>query len=343
MANIFDKGASITHDGSVADDFMQAVAGSYPEIDNIFEVYQGIKSQMKLIEFLNGGTALKVGDGCVPIDPTTTSTFEQKLLIVKNALFEGAQCAQELEGTLYEDELKSGALKNDIVGSRFMNEYAIPKLLALVNKEFMEVTSFGDTASPDSVLQIADGFLKILQEATIAAEEDGALVGRGSVIVDLNQTVGTRAIDYLEILYTGSASANATPTPLVLKNLRPKDKIFLVTGSIFDNYRKTLQDAGLANGIIQNTTDGIEKLSYNGVEVLPIRGWDSVIASKLSDVDPHRIIYTSRKNLVLNLDSKSDLENLEAQYVFKDDMTYVRGRLKVGTACKWGALTQISY
>jgi len=265
-------------------------------------------------------------------------------------MFEFAQCASELVGTEFENELKSGALKNDVTSTRFFNQYALPSVISKGMQEYFDIAFFGDTTlgvGAQDYMKLTDGIWKKLIAGTALASEDstgGFDVGRSNDIVTLNQTVGTRAVDYFQNLYAGDTSVNAKVTPFVLRNMPAKDKVIMCTLNVWNNYLAYLQDQGASGGgNITYTMDGIPTLKFNGIEVIPFGRWDEVIAGQLAGVDPYRIIYTTRDNIRVSREIAADALNFDAWFDQTANNTYARGGMQLGVEYVWGSLAQISY
>ncbi len=110
--------------------------------------------------------------------------------------------------------------------------------------------------------------------------------------------------------------ANADP------RLRSRaDKNFLVTHSIFENYRKSLQSKG-ENFSIDYTMDGFPSLKWNGVSVVDMETvWDLDLYADFVDNTtndayylPHRAILTVADNIPVGTLNEADLDELEAWY-----------------------------
>jgi hypothetical protein len=97
-------------------------------------------------------------------------------------------------------------------------------------------------------------------------------------------------------------------------------KVMMVSNSIFENYRQSLQTKGTPYNV-SLTTDGFSELSWNGVSIRNMENiWDlnkSYFAegeAGLADLEPHKVILTVPDNIPVGTLNDGDFANLEAFY-----------------------------
>jgi hypothetical protein len=103
------------------------------------------------------------------------------------------------------------------------------------------------------------------------------------------------------------------------------NRMMLVTGEIWENYRQSLQSAG-ENFTIEFTTEGFRTLKWNGVPVVNMETiWD--LESREDFVNnttdnvyylPNRIVLSTPENLPIGTLSTNDFTELEQWYERKD-------------------------
>jgi hypothetical protein len=150
--------------------------------------------------------------------------------------------------------------------------------------------SFGKSALTNEFYGVCDGLWeKLIENSSTNA---GASVKRLSDITVLNQTVNTRAYDYLVEVYTEA--------PAPLRQVPANRKSFFVTQNIYDNYLAFLENP--ASGIQPAwilLQDGTETLSFRGIPVIPIIAWDEDLAlvdNPFNGVFNTAILYTTPDN-----------------------------------------------
>jgi hypothetical protein len=151
----------------------------------------------------------------------------------------------------------------------------------------------------------------------------------------LNQTAGSRALDYLRELWEGA--------PLILRQIPPARRVFAVTENVFNNLLQTYQDKTLdGGGLLLLTENGRQALSFNGVPVVAFPSWDADIEAD-SLGNNVRILYTTLENHVIGIDATSD----DSKYmIWVDEYTdeyNIRMKYKMGYQYILSDLQAISY
>ena len=120
----------------------------------------------------------------------------------------------------------------------------------------------------------------------------------------------------------------------LLKNVPVGKKKFFVTGSVYDNYLKSLQGTGaVTEQAFTNIQRGLASLTFNGVDVIPVRIWDTFLADSAnpwSSTTRHLILLTTKENHILGVDSAADFNKVEGWYERKDRKYYFEGNMKFG-------------
>lgn len=103
------------------------------------------------------------------------------------------------------------------------------------------------------------------------------------------------------------------------------NKVLMVTNSLFENYRQSLQTKGTPYDVTL-TTNGFSELKWNGVTVRNMEIlWDLPVLNDFEQLNtglawdkPHRAILTVPANLAVGTLNETDMQNLEA---FPDPIT----------------------
>jgi hypothetical protein len=97
-------------------------------------------------------------------------------------------------------------------------------------------------------------------------------------------------------------------------------KVMMVTNSIFENYRQSLQTKGTPYDITL-TTDGFAELKWNGVPIRNMENiWDLNNAyfaegeEQLAALEPHKILLTVPDNIPVGTLNEGDFDTIEAFY-----------------------------
>jgi hypothetical protein len=133
------------------------------------------------------------------------------------------------------------------------------------------------------------------------------------------------ALTYLEQAYDQSNE--------LLKAVPASKKKFFVTGSIWDNYYNSFIGTTGTEQAFRNTQDGLMTLYYKGIEVVPVRYWDTLLLESdnpLFGTTKHLILYTTKDNHRIGVENGADLNKIEARYEWKDELYYIKGNMKYG-------------
>jgi len=134
--------------------------------------------------------------------------------------------------------------------------------------------------------------------------------------------------------------------PAALQQVPSADKKMFVTPKIFNAYLANLEGSS-ADLAIVNTQDGYTRVSFRGVQIVPMYEWDTI----LSDTNPtifdvsgtdytNGVCYCATENLILG----SDVTDPEGSFkVFYDDLEekmFFRGYFKLGVQFLYPSLVQ---
>ena len=105
------------------------------------------------------------------------------------------------------------------------------------------------------------------------------------------------------------------------------DKVFYVTKSVFDQYKKELKNYTSIEAAYQLVQDGSRQLMFDGVPVIPLSFWDRHIKAYFDNGtttdNPHRILLTTKANLMVGIESEEAINGLDVFYdkVKKNNIT----------------------
>lgn len=125
-----------------------------------------------------------------------------------------------------------------------------------------------------------------------------------------------------------------------------KAKIF-TTGSMWENYYDSIINDCCVEGSWKAGQDGLGKLYYRGIEIVPIWIWDFTLENDTDnpyyDLLRHFAILTIPENNVFGVENASDLNNLELCYDCRTKETLIQGEMRFGAQYIQCDLTTIAY
>lgn len=315
MTNIVNPALSWNYPGITSRDLIYLKAVMVPDIQNLFRILPGIKSKQQLNLVNPLGEITKAVQDCG--DKTVTggpATIVSRTIETKHLEIYLEQCYSDFNGTIFEQAFRTGVNVGDLSGTQ-IGQILINLVQGGVQRDIFKLAFFGDTDSVDSYLNPMDGLWTIIQN------QAGYGTQQIDAITALNQTTGTRAIDYLRAMYEEA--------PMILKQTPLADRRFLVTQNVYDNLLHTYQVLGETNGLLINTINGMQSLSFNGIAVVPLLGWDQWIAAK-SLGDPVRILYTDITNHVIGVDADADFFSFRIKFDEDVDKMKIFGKYRMG-------------
>lgn len=335
MANILTTNFDYTYDGILTQDVLIKPAVMHPDTLSLFRVIPGVKSkyQLNLVNPLGKivqgaqqcGNLRQVTGNAVEITNRTLETCGMEVYL--------EQCYDVFQNTILERALRSGVDEADLSPGTQIGNLISQMVSEAVGREVFRIFSFGDTTSPagdPSYYGMCDGLWSRLING-----EAGYDVDKIDDIAVLNQTSGTRALDYLRNLYEGA--------PNILKGIPMNERRFFVTQNVYENLMTTYEDKTLdGGGLIQRLENGVPTLFFRGIPVIPLIAWDSWI-SQDNLGNPARILYTTPQNHVIGVDSAADASSFRFWWDMDNDVFKIRTKFRMGYNFVHGELQATSY
>ena len=189
-----------------------------------------------------------------------------------------------------------------------------------LRRDVFRIFSFGDTASGSANYDQMDGYWNKI------------IAGAGT----LTQKVGT---EYGATLADGEAKASFEAmidgAPIVLKQLPRGEKAIYCTGSLYENYKRSLQV--ILNGTSPEqytiTVNGVDGLSIDGIAIIPVYAWDDALTdpnNPLSTIQPHLAVYTAKNNHAIAVDGVQNLADVDGFYDRRDLKFYFDANFRMG-------------
>jgi len=134
--------------------------------------------------------------------------------------------------------------------------------------------------------------------------------------------------------------------PAALQQVAPADKKMFVTPKLYNAYLQNLEGNG-ADLAIVNRVDGSARVSFRGVELVPMYEWDTILTDTNPDLFTNGgnqfdqgVCYVAVDNLIIG----SDVTDPEGSFkVFYDDLEekmFFRGYFKLGVQYLYSSLVQ---
>ena len=333
MANVLNPNFDYTYDGTLSTQFFYDPIVQYPDLRSVFTVRRvRYKEQLPIVAAL--GKVLKGAQGCGDLSTTGNAVnITNRTIETLPGEFYLEQCADTFEQTILDEAQRTGEAWYDMRGTPIGNAVQ-RQIVESVAQDVFRVMSFGDTTSPagdPAYYGWADGLWTRIIDGTSSY----AVTGVNTGITTLNQSDGTRALDYLRSLYEGA--------DILLKQIDASRKRFFVTGNVYENLMTTYEDKALdGGGLTARVENGVTTLMFRGIPVVPVYAWDNWIAADNLGNNT-RILYTTPENHVVGLLREADQGNVRQWFDQNTNKVKFFGRMHVGYNWIHDELQAVSY
>jgi hypothetical protein len=330
MANVLGT-SGLTYTGKETMDVLLKPSFQDPALSSVFRIMTDIQSKQKLYLLNPLSYITKKYESCgLPSATGSGVNITQKTLEVEALQIYLEECADVFTDTIFEQWRKTGNDWNNITGTE-AQRIIETLVMDAVKRDAFRIACFGNTSLSDTRYTMLDGMWKLIFDNV-----DSYCVDRVEYLPD--GTLATdAALGYLRNLYNEADN--------ILKQIPENQKHFLVTGSIYDNLLASYESKNGGTADIQFTmlTNGVKSLQFRGIDVVPLRSWDTYIENDFSNSNPHRIVYTTKDNWVLGVEKESDFTKAKFWYSDDDDLNKILIRYRMGVQFVHCDLTAVSY
>ncbi len=324
MANVITE--DVTLDPKDTNEVIVLPLTEVHAIEDFFDVRTDIIYKERLVLSNNLRRIIRAATGCGFEATDDAVNVYEKYLEVCALKVNLEQCAADLGSSWFAKWLKKGTNIDDLTDTA-LQDFIVAQVIDALKYDLPELSWFGDTDSNDDFLASCDGIWKRIFEA-IDEYSGQRLAVIGDTLSDCE------ALDVMRLLYEGA--------PAQLDGQPAANKQFLLTRELYDNYLTCREDACCGDRSWDMVEAGPRQLYFRGVPVIKMTEWTEAINfHNLSN--PHRAMYTMKGNLYVGTDAVSSDQSLDFWYDKKDEMNYMRLKMKWGTQIVFDQLTVVGY
>lgn len=333
MASSYTYSPSYTFPGNLPVELYRKPSIMTPALSEMFTIRQNIRTDEYLILVGQLEKLLKAATGCNPTY-TTAGTFSDRKISVGKFEVNQSWCKSDFIST-------ASALTNDpsFVADGLDGYEVTAKVRSIwmdeqidaIRRDIWRIVTFANDSSGNADYNVIDGLLVKLLDAF--ASYCVKAVGNNLPNAATSLLSTDQAYDALKATHVGAS--------VILKQLPNSEKIFWVTGSVYENLLASYESKtnGATETQFRFITDGVgEKLTYRGIEVKPLYIWDNYFedsANPWYNNMRHLIIYTTRggskySNFIFGTESASDLDKIEMFYDQRTKQTYSQYESRFG-------------
>tara|TARA_R100001244_G_scaffold9274_2_gene11353 strand:+ start:2657 stop:3685 length:1029 start_codon:yes stop_codon:yes gene_type:complete len=308
---------------------------------NNFDLLSNVKGSIALDHFASA-EKITVAHSGAAFAGTAGAAYTQVSLVTGQVEAEFEQRFNTFEGTVKSKALKMGTAKDDIDGT-VLKTIISEMMLQGVKRDFNRQIWFGDTGmtgtgaanyTPYNGIFVALQGLDAAQELVIGITADTP--STGCTLAATGVYTGAELISIFEAVYDAA--------PAELKEL---PKVMFISGVIADAYMKYLRSQGVSESFVI-LQDGTPKLTWNGIELVVRRDWDSIIGSDYALIDDAsaadsigRVVMVAKQAIAVG----TDFDSATFDTWFSQDNKAYRFRLGylAGAALKDKKLAVVAY
>lgn len=307
------------------------------------------------------GLVGKASQGCNPTFGTSVIATGEQTWDIKEWEIAEKICYKDLEGTLAQSAMRTKTSIADLTGTEYIDDVVYPRLELAIMKMLLRIAFFGDTAANTKTnggilkntvdkgfFTLTDGFFKRIytlvssdakRHTTIAANSENTFAGQKAAIRVAG--VATGIMD--DLISDASAVLRQSAGQVIYMTMAFKDALD----------RDLKQNNKGSEGQWESLFAGIQKGTYNGIDVYAIPFLDEIIqayecgevsgGSEVAWNKPYRAIYTIKDNLLIGLESESEVADIQIWFNQDEQMNKILAKDKVGTLIAQSDLIQAAY
>jgi hypothetical protein len=340
MANVANNSIAATYGGAQLNEIFYEPVFRSDDIMRNYRVIPNVKHKMNVYTSAALTKIVEPYAGCSATSGSTQFDIDDKVITAGRCRVALEQCTDEFFGTYIEEMYRSGVDVMNIEGTQ-LADAIVNRAVKGIASDVVRLAWGGDGATAN--YDAFDGWMKLMgADATVLAAQ---VQQTGATTVD-TVTAG-HAIGLIRKAYDEA--------PAALQQVPAGDKKMFVTPKMFNAYLANLEGSS-ADLAIVNQQDGIRRVMFRGVELVPMYEWDTILAALNPAIfadqsalatgnTTNGVCYCAVENLIIG----SDVTDPEGSFkVFYDDLEekmFFRGYFKLGvqflypSLVQWGVIT----
>jgi hypothetical protein len=329
VASMYTPNISYTYPGKLNTELIKPLRVGAPSPQELFTIIQGVRcgEYLHYIQPLTSALS-KASGNCDPVYTQAGSITDRRLETGEfqvNMEF----CEAEFSSVctvLIDKYIGMGVDAYEIQSN--LQSIIFEQIIEQMKVDVMKVMFFGDNSlgsGSTSIYSVIDGvfthFLDNEAAYCVMPVNNATFPNQHNSIL-----AADNARDVLRQLYEQSS--------LILRAVPNNQKVFWVTRSVWDNYYQSLLTNCCVEGSWKAGQDGIDRLYYLGIELIPLDFADLSLSSETGnpfyDEIRHFAVYTAKSNHYMGVERSSDLNNLTSCFDCRTNSNLFKGRMRFG-------------
>ena len=327
MANVALNSIAATYGGANLNEIFYEPVFRSDDLMRNYRVIPNVKHKMNVYTSAALTKIVEPYTTCSNTSGSTQFNIDDKVITAGRCRVALEQCSQAFFDTYIEEMYRSGADVMNVEGTQ-LGDAIVNRAVKGIASDIVRLGWGGDIAGAVAGYTAFDGWMELMKAETVLEH----------VGVPAAPTAGN-AIGLIRKVYDEA--------PAALQQVAAGDKKMFVTPKIFNAYLANLEGSS-ADLAIVNQVDGMRRVMFRGVELVPMYEWDTILADTNPDLfntaagaDVNNgVCYCAVENLILG----SDVTDPEGSFkVFYDDLEekmFFRGYFKLGVQYLYSSLVQ---
>ena len=327
MANVANNSIAATYGGAQLNELFYEPVFRSDDIMRNYRVIPNVKHKMNVYTSAALTKIVEPYTSCSATSGSTQFNIDDKVITAGRCRDALEQCTDEFFGTYIEEMYRSGADVMNVEGTQ-LSDAIVNRAVKGIASDVVRLAWGGDVTGAVAGYTAFDGWMELMKAETVIEYAGTEAAPTAADAIGLIRNVYDQA-------------------PAALQQVPAGDKKFFVTPKVFNAYLANLEGSS-ADLAIVNQVDGMRKVMFRGVEIVPMYEWDTI----LTDTNPDLFITAAAANVnngvcycaVENLIIGSDVTDPEGSFkVFYDDLEekmFFRGYFKLGVQYLYSSLVQ---
>ena len=327
MANVANNSIAATYVGAQLNEIFYEPVFRSDDIMRNYRVIPNVKHKMNVYTSAALTKIVEPYAGCSATSGSTQFDIDDKVITAGRCRVALEQCTDEFFGTYIEEMYRSGVDVMNIEGTQ-LSDAIVNRAVKGIASDVVRLAWGGDVAGAVAGYTAFDGWMELMKTETVIEFAGTPAAPTAADAIGLIRNVYDQA-------------------PAALQQVPAGDKKIFVTPKVFNAYLANLEGSS-ADLAIVNQVDGMRRVMFRGVELVPMYEWDTI----LTDTNPdlfntaagadvnNGVCYCAVENLIIG----SDVTDPEGSFkVFYDDLEekmFFRGYFKLGVQYLYSSLVQ---
>ena len=290
-----------------------------PNVKHVMNVYTSA-ALTKIVESYSGCSSSSQ-------DPFSSFNIDDKTITAGRCRVALEECSSQFFDSFIEESYRSGVDVNNLEGTT-VGDAILNRTMKGVASDVVRLAWGGDIAGAVAGYTAFDGWMELMKAETVST----------LLTVASGAPTAAEAIALIRQVYDGA--------PAALQQVPAGDKKMFVTPKIYNAYLANLEGSS-ADLAIVNTVDGYTRVSFRGVQIVPMYEWDTIVADTNPDLflnggtnHTNGMAYCAVDNLLIGSDVTDPESSFKMFYDDLEEKMFVRGYFKLGVQYLYSSLVQ---